>query len=271
MGMTSNKEDIRELTGKYIGKVYLGHGFNKENEYDAQTEGERVLDCKTGNFHLFPVLINEDEREKWINYQIKEKEVRDKLQRKLQEVYPAAQWGNGTLMGIPEQYMGALNRFFCCMQIKEKDRYYTILFKRFFVDKVNKVNCIYGDVQFISSTKKGPVEFVNEFYGNMERIKTYTYDNKQKVLKAKEEEVQKIHVNYPNSYLGQNEKMIRFSGINGVNVYNPKGMENMLDVSDIELYVKKIAEKFYEYIRYVEKRIENTQMIIKSEKLHEFR
>ena len=253
-GMTSDNADILKLTGKKIGKVYLGHDLkNKKTEYVAQTEGNRILDCGTGNFHLFPVLDNEDERKNWIDYQKKEKEIRETLQTKLQMIYPDAKWGSGCLRGIPKQYSPKLNRFFCYLQIKKNERYYTIFLKRFFVDKDNKVNCIYGDVQLISSTKKGPEELVNEFYGDAQKINTYSNAKKKEGYNCKTENVRKILVNYPKSYQGQNEKMIRLSGVNSVNVYNPEGICNIKDVSDKEQYVNKLLKIFNDYIRLVEK------------------
>ena len=73
MGMTSNEEDISKLTGLKIGKVYL-----RDMEFDPQKDNNRILDCSSGNFHLFPKL-NDEQCELWKQLFEKERYVREKI------------------------------------------------------------------------------------------------------------------------------------------------------------------------------------------------
>lgn len=251
-GMTSNVDDIKLVTGLEIGKVFLG-----ECIFDSQKSGNRVLDCATGNFHLFPVLDTEVQCKTWRDYFEFEnriwEELRKNLQDTLDESYLAKSGGcRGTLTGIPVFYQKkCLNKFFKYLQIKKGNRYYTILLKRFFIDKSKSVNCKFGEVQFYSSTDVQINEHIDiETYN----ISTYVY---KKIIKERENQVvPKILVHYPASYQGQNEKMIRLSHTcNSVNVYNPKGFKSLLDISDsnIKQYAARLAKAFALYIMQIEK------------------
>ena len=258
MGMTSNTEIIKKLTGLSIGKVFLNN-----IEYDAQTEGDRQFDYCSGNFHLFPAIEENqsDNLKSWKSYLCKEKEILDRVQEYLSQNklsgFGKIDYGSGTLTGIPEQYKAkkgmGINSFFRTITVKkdEKDkRCYVILLKRFYIDKDNKVNCIFGKVQFYSSLY-GNIRLNGrniKFNGNINEDDTA----KPKVRIGEEEAYPKI-IHYPKSYKAQNEKMIRCSDTKQkVVVYNPKIQGNIVNGS-IDSLSKEILERFYDFVNCVEK------------------
>ena len=246
MGMTSKEKDIMQLTGLGIGNVYLR---DIRNEYKAQTDGNRILDCNSCNFHLFPALTSEEDYGKWQKYIEDEKKIRECLKDKI----PGLGIGksNGQLKGIPKEYCNyGLNSLFWYLQVQKDNRYYILLLKRFFIDKNNKVNCIFGEVQFYSSLNGK----VNEHCKDEGRIgvTVYAANEEQGNIKS----IPKIKVHYPKSYIGQNEKMIKLSETdNKVNVYNPKGLPQLPDASDpesVKNYTNQIADAFNRYIQKIE-------------------
>ncbi len=242
MGMTSKKEIIKKLTGLEIGNVYL-NGV----EYVAQNKGDRQLDYDSGNFHLFPI-IEDNQVEKWRCYFIKEKQIIDGIGKLLEEEkknynleFSKITIGKGTLDEIPEEYKSnkmGVNCFFRTITLKKDNRYYVILLKRFYIDKANKVNCIFGNLQFYSSLNGG----INE-------------DDKTKSKIAIGEENKYAYpkiIHYPKSYKDQNEKMIRISDTNQkVVVYNPK-IRGTIANGSINEISKDTVKLFIEFVNYVE-------------------
>lgn len=252
MGMTSNEEDISRLTGLKIGQVLLS-----SKVYEAQRDGNRILDVDSGNFHLFPVILSEEEeaKDEWKKYLNLENEVFTQLRDKIDiNVYDIQIGGEkGTLTGIPEIYLTkryGLNNFFRFLEIKKDDRYYMILLKRFYIDKKKKVNCRFGEVQFWSSKNNKYNEQIEECEND---ISTYTY--KSNGYEETLENIKKLQVHYPKSYRGQNEKMIRFSNTpNQVNMYNPKGIKSISSTNgEIESYADNILKAFKQYVSEIEK------------------
>ncbi len=227
MSMTSDFREIERLTDLKIGKVFLG-----EETYISQKEGDRIFDKDSGNFHLVPVIEDEKKCRIWAEFFGIEKAIRNEVINLLAsdeslEVYEGS-GKSGVLGDIPQFYKAAnLNHFFRYIQVRKGARYYFILFKRFYIDKDHYVNCKYGEIQFYTSLS----DEINEKIGD------------------------KWQINYPQSYMGQNEKMIRLSNTkNRANGYNPKGLINIMQ-SNIEKstqFAESIVKKFGLYIGYIE-------------------
>lgn len=95
--------------------------------------------------------------------------------------------------------------------IYKNGRYYSINFMRFYLDNECKVNCIFDQVQFDSS-KNGNVN-------------------------------SECEINYPKTYKGQNEKMIRLSK-KGACVYNPRQYEDVEElVNSFVKFIKKVDDE----------------------------
>ena len=254
MGMTSNEDDILRLTGLGIGQVWLG-----SKVYEAQRDGNRILDVDSGNFHLFPVIHSEDEKDDWKEYLDLENEIFTQLRDKIDKnVYDIQKGGNkGTLNGIPETYLTkgyGLNSFYRYLAIEKDGRNYMILLKRFYIDKDKKVNCKYGEVQFWSSKNNKYNEQIKEYESD---IATYTYKSIG-YIETLNKKLKKLQVHYPESYRGQNEKMIELSDTdNKVNMYNPKGIKSVTNISStpnvIESYAGNILKAFNQYVSEIEK------------------
>ncbi len=249
MGMTSDKKIIKKLTGLSIGKVFLNN-----IEYDAQAKGDRQLDYCSGNFHLFPVI--EDQSDNWKSYLDKEKEIFKRDQEYLSQNklsgFGQIVVGTGTLTGIPERYMAkkgmGINNFFRTLTVEKDKRFYVILLKRFYIDEDNKVNCIFGKVQFYSSLN-GKINEDDIAKSNEDKAKS-----KVSIGDGEEEAYPKI-IHYPKSYKAQNEKMIRCSDTKQkVVVYNPKIQGNIVNGS-IDSLSKDIVEQFNAFVNCVEKNI----------------
>lgn len=97
------------------------------------------------------------------------------------------------------------------ISVYKNRRYYSINFMRFYLDNECKVNCIFDQVQFDSS-KNGNVN-------------------------------SECEINYPKTYKGQNEKMIRLSK-NGACVYNPRQCEDVKELVDSFVkFIKKVDDE----------------------------
>lgn len=95
--------------------------------------------------------------------------------------------------------------------VYKNGRYYSINFMRFYLDNECKVNCILDQVQFDSS-KNGNVN-------------------------------SECEINYPKTYKGQNEKMIRLSK-KGACVYNPRQYEDVKELVDSFVkFIKKVDDE----------------------------
>lgn len=249
MGMTSNEEDISRLTGLKIGQVLLG-----SKVYEAQRDGNRILDVDSGNFHLFPVILSEEEeaKDEWKKYLNLENEIFTQLRGEIKNVYDIQKGGEkGTLTGIPKIYTQndyCLNNFFRFVEIKKDDRYYMILLKRFYIDEDKKVNCRFGEVQFWSSNKNKYNEQIEECESD---ISTYTYRSEE-YKEELNEELKKIQVHYPEL----NENMIMISDTDcKVSMYNPEGIKSVTDITwdEIESYADNILKAFNQYVSEIEK------------------
>lgn len=226
--MTGNSEDIRNKTGLDVGYVFLD-----KVSYAPQAEGQRMFDTGTGNFHLFPVLVEQEDIEKWKGYLDTEQKLITKIGENLKKKgYDVSDKSTGCINkkddngSMPKFYSdNALNHFFRYIQVMIEGRCYVALCKRFYIDKSNCVNCIYGEIQFYSSKNGQPNE-------------------------AEADNSDKWVIHYPRSYKGQNEKMIRISDTkNKVNMYNPVGFQSFVNLSeDLDKYAARVSEAFESYI-----------------------
>mgnify|MGYP007117847080 CR=1 FL=1 len=239
MAMTGNVEFINNWTHgnvEGIGKIICGG-----REFSPNYEDEKILDNTTYNFHLFPDMevLSEEDKNLWLDYFDRVREMRKKiieeLKNKIENVetidwseyknpsrikkynsttyYLAENVGkNGVLDGISNVYISnGFNQFFRCIPIYKNRRYYSINFMRFYLDNECKVNCIFDQVQFDSS-KNGNVN-------------------------------SECEINYPKTYKGQNEKMIRLSK-KGACVYNPRQYEDVKEVVDSFVkFIKKVDDE----------------------------
>ena len=209
MAMTSDDKTIKACTGLDVGKVFLNG-----KEYEP-CKGN-VYDLQTCNFHLYPRSADEE----WEKYLENEKAVREELckciQRRLEpkevggkeydslkEKDPGDKWwyfseGKGSASTAGEKW----GRYFRFVSIFKGGIYYSINFKRFYIDTENKVNCIFGEYQF---------DATDDLYVN----------------KKGKGEGKKDFIVYPHSFKGQNEKMIKIDkvGTGFTCMYNPKGLE----------------------------------------------
>ncbi len=237
MAMTSDVELINNWTHgnvKGIGEIICGG-----HEFLPNYENEKILDNTTYNFHLFPDMevLSEEDKNLWLDYfdRVRKlrKEIIKELNKKIKNLetigrseyenpsrikkynsttyYLAENVGKtGVLDGISKVYISnGFNQFFRCIPIYKNGRYYSINFMRFYLDNECKVNCIFDQVQFDSS-KNGNVN-------------------------------SECEINYPKTYKGQNEKMIRLSKA-GTCVYNPRQYDD----------INELVDSFTEFIRRVE-------------------
>lgn len=239
MTMTSDVEVINNWThGNVdgIGKIICGG-----REFLPNYKDEKILDNTTYNFHLFPDIevLSEEDKNLWLDYFERvrklKKKIIEELGKKIKNLetigrseyknpskiekydsttyYLAENVGEkGVLDGISNIYINnGFNQFFRCIPIYKTGRYYTINFMRFYLDNECKVNCIFDQVQFDSS-KNGNVNSESE-------------------------------INYPKTYKGQNEKMIRLSK-KGACVYNPRQYEGVKELVDSFVkFIKKVDDE----------------------------
>lgn len=239
MAMTSDVELINNWTHgnvKGIGKIICGGC-----EFLPNYEDEKILDNITYNFHLFPDMevLSEEDKNLWLDYfdRVRKwrKKIIEELKNKIENVetidrseyknpskikkynsttyYLAENVGKrGVLDGISNVYISnGFNQFFRCIPIYKNGRYYSINFMRFYLDNECKVNCIFDQVQFDSS-KNGNVN-------------------------------SECEINYPKTYKGQNEKMIRLSK-KGACVYNPRQYEDVEELGDSFVkFIKKVDDE----------------------------
>ena len=181
---------------------------------------------------MFPTVNTEEHYVLWREFLKAEKELRNtvitELKRNMDDSFEIFEKKGkpGTLNDIPQLYVeNKLNQFFRFIQVKRNNRYYTLLFKRFYIDKNCCVNCKYGEIQYFSSLSGR----INE--------------------KAKKEN---WIIHYPKSYIGQNEKIVKHK--KSVNVYNPKGFNNIicLDNKEYEKFASLIVASFSQYIVHID-------------------
>lgn len=245
MGMTSNKDDIFKLTGLNIGKVYLDN-----REYAPQINDERILDCDTGNFHLYPALELSDDNDVhlWKKYLDKEKNIFDEVKKHLSVKYGyECTIGRGNLRGIAEDNPNKC--YFRYLEISTENRKFILLLKKFYIDEDDFIHCEYGVVQFYSTLDKNG--YLNEFidYGEKEEKKF----NTSKGIEYKK--VSKISIHYPRYDTNCNYKHFKFSTTkNKVNVYSPEGLNidwnfiNSDNKYDLDHFVESVVKSFKDYI-----------------------
>lgn len=246
MGMTSNKDDIFKLTGLNIGKVYLG-----KSEYVPQINDERILDCDTGNFHLYPALgfSNADDVSLWEKYFDKEKNIFDEVKKHLSVEYGyKCKIGLGTLQGISED--NPYNCYFRYLEILKEKRRFILLLKKFYIDEDDFIHCEYGAVQFYSTLDKNG--YLNEFIDEGEKEEIKLKNSKGKEFTKK---VSKFSIHYPRYDTNCNYKHLKFSTTeNKVNMCSPEGL--IIDLNfinsdnkyDLDYFVKNVVKSFKDYI-----------------------
>ena len=223
---------IEERTGLKPGIVWIK---DKDKPFEKNI---CLYDCNSANFHLLPDLDSEDAKDvkdALDGYYEVVKDVQKNLAKMIAcRLLRRPKQGNGTLS--KEQYplkykeCGIVDHgYYRYISISDGQRCYTINFMRWYVDKEKKVNCRFGEIQF--ETTKNINMCVN----------TARY----KKTKAKEKDI----IRYPESYIGQSEKMIRLDGEDQVCVYNPK------DVGDIwEIAEGKVVDEFVKFIEKIRER-----------------
>lgn len=246
MGMTSNKDDIFKLTGLNIGNVYLDN-----REYAPQINDERILDCDTGNFHLYPALGLSDDNDVhlWKKYLDKEKNIFDEVKKHLSVKYGyECKIGKGDLLGIAED--NPFKCYFRYLEISKENRKFILLLKKFYIDEDDFIHCEYGVVQFYSTLDNEG--YLNEFidYGEKEEIKLNTSKGREYTKK-----VSKISIHYPRYDSNCNYNHFKFSITkNKVNVYSPEGLNvdlnfiNSDNKYDLDDFVENVVKSFKDYI-----------------------
>lgn len=222
MCMTNDIDKIREITGYEPGKAFI-YGFNEEGRmrrecvetYGVDTPGEPVVyDTRTKNFHIYPnsmkitdeIKRNEaDLRLKVYNYFIEycnnnketfdvikyekskpseiacskklriSEEMHDKMViDKVVDCQKGEGCGNnkvtrGLYKYLPFYYNGKI---------------YNINFMRFYIDKDNKVNCIFKQIQFDRTNKENINEdgicYPKTYQNHVNKLDKLIQDNKGK-------------------------------------------------------------------------------------------
>ena len=225
------KSDIEKRTGLKPGSVKI-----KDETFENNI---CLYDCKSANFHLLPRLDLEG-AESALNDYLKvveevQKEINNIIKCRLSDL--ARIKGKGNLNEYPPEYKerGIRNAFYKYISIYDGQRYYTINFMRWYIDKENKVNCRFGEIQFDTTINK------------KRRVNTAQF---------KEKDRGKDIIRYPKSYKGQSEKMIRLDGEDQVCVYNPKGIGNIWKIQEEakkeeQKAYNDVVENFIEFIKKV--------------------
>lgn len=222
MCMTNDIDKIREITGYEPGKAFI-YGFNEDGRmrrecvetYGVDTPGEPVVyDTKTKNFHIYPnsmkitdeIKRNEaDLRLKVYNYFIEycnnnketfdvikyekskpseiacskklriSEEMHDKMViDKVVDCQKGEGCGNnkvtrGLYKYLPFYYNGKI---------------YNINFMRFYIDKDNKVNCIFKQIQFDRTNRRNVNEdgicYPKTYQNHVNKLDKLIQDNKGK-------------------------------------------------------------------------------------------
>ena len=225
---------IEERTGLKPGIVWI-NGKTFENNIC-------LYDCNSANFHLLPDLDLEDAKdvkdalEGYLNevgdvrkelIKIIENEIIENERRLSDLKIDEGEGKKGSLS--PTQYppeykeRGICNAFYKHILLYDGQRYYTINFMRWYIDKERKVNCRFGEIQF--DTTKNKVQRVN------------TANTEKDIIR------------YPKSYIGQSEKMIRLDGEDQVCIYNPKDVGNIWEINKCEKKRKKWSRNFVIFMK----------------------
>lgn len=222
MGMTNDIDKIREITGYEPGKAFI-YGFNEDGRvrrecvetYGVDTPGEPVVyDTRTKNFHIFPnsmeitdeILQSEaDLRLKVYNYFIEycnnNKETFDVI--KYEKSRPSENARSKKLRISEEMHdKMVIDKVVDCkkgegcgknkvtrglykyLPFYYNGKIYNINFMRFYIDKDNKVNCIFKQIQFDRTN----IKYVNEdgicypktYQNHVNKLDKLIQDNKGK-------------------------------------------------------------------------------------------
>lgn len=165
-------------------------------------------------------LPNYEDKKLWLNYFERvgklRKEIIKELNNKIDnlETIGRSEYKNPSRIkkyNSSTYYLAEIEGILDGIPIYKNGRYYSINFMRFYLDNECKVNCIFDQVQFDSS-KNGNVN-------------------------------SECEINYPKTYKGQNEKMIRLSK-NGACVYNPRQCEDVKELVDSFVkFIKKVDDE----------------------------
>lgn len=222
MGMTNDIDKIREITGYEPGKAFI-YGFNEDGRvrrecvetYGVDTPGEPVVyDTRTKNFHIFPnsmeitdeILQSEaDLRLKVYNYFIEycnnNKETFDVI--KYEKSRPSENARSKKLRISEEMHdKMVIDKVVDCkkgegcgknkvtrglykyLPFYYNGKIYNINFMRFYIDKDNKVNCIFKQIQFDRTNRRNVNEdgicYPKTYQNHVNKLDKLIQDNKGK-------------------------------------------------------------------------------------------
>lgn len=219
-GMTNDIDKIREITGYEPGKAFI-YGFNEEERvcrecvetYGVDIGEEPVVyDMDSKNFHIFPSdlkiadTISQSEKKLrvdvynyFIEYCNNNKETfdviksntskpREKLQLSKKENYKnkmvideikCKKTGEGS--GRGKKVMRGLYKY---LPFYYNGKIYNINFMRFYIDKDNKVNCIFKQIQFDRTNRRNVNEdgicYPKTYQNHVNKLDKLIQDNKGK-------------------------------------------------------------------------------------------
>lgn len=222
MCMTNDIDKIREITGYEPGKAFI-YGFNEDGRvrrecvetYGVDTPGEPVVyDTRTKNFHIFPNSMEiTDEIKKsekdlridvynyFIEYCNNNKETFDVI--KYEKSRPSENARSKKLRISEEMHdKMVIDKVVDCQKGEgcgknkvTRDLYkylpfyyngkiYNINFMRFYIDKDNKVNCIFNQIQFDRTNKENINEdgicYPKTYQNHVNKLDKLIQDNKGK-------------------------------------------------------------------------------------------
>ena len=222
MGMTNDIDKIREITGYEPGKAFI-YGFNEDGRvrrecvetYGVDTPGEPVVyDTRTKNFHIFPnsmeitdeILQSEaDLRLKVYNYFIEycnnNKETFDVIKYEKSRPSENARYKKLRISEEMHDKM-VIDKVVDCkkgegcgknkvtrglykyLTFYYNGKIYNINFMRFYIDKDNKVNCIFKQIQFDRTNKENINEdgicYPKTYQNHVNKLDKLIQDNKGK-------------------------------------------------------------------------------------------
>lgn len=201
-GMTNDIDKIREITGYEPGKAFIGcfDGVGVET-YGVDAKGEPVVyDISSKNFHIFPsdLKISDEILESKVRKYVYDsfidycKNTGDfkvvEYKKELQNIKPdemVVYKRRGSVGGIKKKDRKLIAKgLFRYIPFYYHEKWYNINFMRFYIDKDNKVNCIFKQIQFDRTMKK----YVNEdgicypktYQNHVKKLDKLIQDNKGK-------------------------------------------------------------------------------------------
>lgn len=216
---------IEERTGLKPGSVWINGKIFENNIC--------LYDCNSANFHLLPDLDLEDAKDvkdALDGYYEAVKDVQKNLAKMIAcRLLRKPKQGNGI---FKEQYplkykeCGIVDHgYYRYISISDGQRYYTINFMRWYVDKQKKVNCKFGEIQF-DTTKNMCVN-----------------------TKAKEKDI----IRYPES--DEDTSAIKLDEEYQVCVYDPKDVGDIWEIAEGKVVAeKKVVDEFVKFIEKIRER-----------------